>query len=288
MQRDPSATPCHRGTLFQPYNRTPATRNRNPNSKKSHGTITSSNKPEFLELLTAFTGTKPLSRRLDEDLLHACVPQQKKRSALPGTTFHTWNHAYEVATSLEFIHCVEPVVAWEQMAAHISEDELVVLADSAMRRDPKLKRARKQDFIMALANDDHFRGRKKCLRALSLIRENTDSSQESRVRLWLEQNGLHDADVNFLIFDPASGRSAHVDLAFHNLHLIVEYDGAYHNDPLQKINDAETRKWLESLGWKVIAINVADLRTLDARERTLKRIYSKVNLSSSFSLAQYG
>lgn len=235
---------------------------------------------EFLATEVGTMQQNSSSRRqlsLDTELLHACVPLQYRRSDLEGIKFHVWKHDYEAVTGPGLLRCVSPIVAWKQLAAYTSVTELTVLADSMMRRNPRLKKAIPQDFSSALSPEERFVGKSKCAQALTMMRENTDSSQETRLRLLLEEQGLRNGIVNYEIWiDPH--RKVHVDLAFPVLHLIIEYDGKYHDDPRQRKLDADLRQQLRDLGWTVVGVRSKDLKTEESREQLFKRIFSEINI----------
>jgi very-short-patch-repair endonuclease len=219
----------------------------------------------------------PQSRRgLDTHQLHVSFREKARRSSPPGITTHVWNHDFRIASVVGGIACMEPADVWKQLAAFLSLQELVVLGDSMMRGNPRLKRAQLRDFSACLQKSDAFVGKDKCNRALPLMRENTDSSQESRVRLLLEKNGIRGGIVNFAILDQEKGVTHRVDIAYPELHLIIEYDGKHHSESKQWNYDVGKRARLHELGWTVVEVNADNMRSKQAQNELVASILTRL------------
>ena len=65
-------------------------------------------------------------------------------------------------------------------------------------------------------------------RALRLMRENTDSSQETRSRIVLLRYGLPCPEVNYAIRLKGYSHVFFADMAYPDLKIIIEYDGRHH------------------------------------------------------------
>jgi hypothetical protein len=105
-------------------------------------------------------------------------------------------------------------------------------------------------------------GAVKVRRLPPLVDPRAESAPESRVRVALVLAGLAPVpqwevwlDGQFL------GR---VDLAFPEVRLAVEYEGAYHFEGTQIVRDDGRISRLEAAGWRVIRLSAADLRDLEA------------------------
>jgi len=98
-------------------------------------------------------------------------------------------------------------------------------------------------------------------RALELIDPRAESAPESRVRIALVLAGLQPVPQ----FEVRAGDRllARVDLAFPEVRLAVEYEGAYHFEDDQIVRDDERYARLRTAGWTVIRLSAADLRDLD-------------------------
>ena len=135
-------------------------------------------------------------------------------------------------------------------AAYLELEELVVLADSMMRRDRRLCRTTSDNLSLYLdeveaqvravkesgANSYLFRGYKKCRHALLLARAGTDSSMETRTRLALMKYGLDCPLVNYPIFVGNNTKPIYLDLAYPEFKICIEYEGSHHAG--QWLNDA--------------------------------------------------
>ncbi|WP_170977839.1 DUF559 domain-containing protein [Blastococcus sp. CCUG 61487] len=98
-------------------------------------------------------------------------------------------------------------------------------------------------------------------RAVGLIDPRAASPPESRVRVALVMAGLQ--PVLQYEIETHEGL-VHVDLAFPEARLAVEYEGAYHFEEDQIVRDDARYARLRRAGWTVIRLSAADLRDLDA------------------------
>ncbi len=88
----------------------------------------------------------------------------------------------------------------------------------------------------------------------------SESPAESWTRWLLHQAGIPPAVPQFEVFDERGLFVARVDFGWPDRKIALEYDGAYHADPLQQIKDRERVSALKSLGWTVIHMTASDLR----------------------------
>ncbi len=98
-------------------------------------------------------------------------------------------------------------------------------------------------------------------RAFGLIDPRAASPPESRVRVALVLGGLR--PVPQYEIETRAG-VVHVDLAFPEHRVVVEYEGAYHFEDDQIVRDDARYADLQAAGWTVIRLSAADLRELDA------------------------
>ncbi|SEK27629.1 Transcriptional regulator, AbiEi antitoxin, Type IV TA system [Blastococcus sp. DSM 46786] len=102
------------------------------------------------------------------------------------------------------------------------------------------------------------RGAHRCRRAVSLVDPRAESPQESRLRVVLALAGLP-AVPQHVVRD-ADGFVARVDLAFPELRIAIEYDGAWHGAPAQLRRDRRRLNRLVAAGWTVLHVTAADLQ----------------------------
>jgi hypothetical protein len=98
---------------------------------------------------------------------------------------------------------------------------------------------------------------------LALVDWRAMSPPESRVRVACHLAGLPHPVPQLEIYERGVFLGQ-VDLAWPEAKLIVEYEGAYHFDELQIIQDDARYGALVAAGWRVIRLSSVDLRDLDA------------------------
>jgi very-short-patch-repair endonuclease len=115
------------------------------------------------------------------------------------------------------------------------------------------------------------RGFRRLRRAVGLADARSESQPESRLRVLLAVAGLH-AVPQVVVRDADGDFVARVDLAFPELKIAIEYDGAWHAEPGQFARDRRRLNNLLAAGWSVLHVTAADLRdpvALVARVRAL-------------------
>jgi len=99
-------------------------------------------------------------------------------------------------------------------------------------------------------------------RLLPLVDGRAMSPPESRVRVACHLAGLPHPIPQYEVFDGGLFLGQ-VDLAWPEVKLIVEYEGAYHFDELQIHSDDARYEAMVAAGWRVIRLSSIDLRDLD-------------------------
>lgn len=103
------------------------------------------------------------------------------------------------------------------------------------------------------------RGFRRARQAVELADPRAGSQPESRLRVLLALAGLHTVP-QVEVRDAAGDFVARVDLAFPDLKIAIEYDGAWHAQPGQFAKDRRRLNRLVAAGWKVIHVTAADMR----------------------------
>lgn len=250
-----------------------------------------------LSTALALLGIEPPRERtrLQDDVVYAAVHHESDRWRVKGVRFVTWPGSFEtVVLQRGRFRCVHAVYVWAMYAARLSLQELVVLGDSMMRRNSRGIRI--EDFIRLLQNLREEaqvrglrlpRGFRSMSRAVRLMREHTDSSQETRLRLLLMRYGLGCPRINVPIRIPDSGRLFYLDMAYPEKKLAVEYDGTHHRD--QWLADCDRLKFIDEQGWQHIQVTAYDLSSEEQRERLVSLVSKKLGmdaLSSPLTLEQ--
>lgn len=89
-----------------------------------------------------------------------------------------------------------------------------------------------------------------------------DSPMETYARLVLEDHGLTGWEADVEISAPG-GRRVHPDLADRGHRLAVQFDGAVHEDPQQRLRDVERQRATEAAGWTELRVVHTDLDVAD-------------------------
>ena len=103
------------------------------------------------------------------------------------------------------------------------------------------------------------RGCRQARRVAALVDARAESQPESRVRLLLVQAGLSPVP-QYTVRDGEGRFVARVDLAFPELRVAVEYDGAWHAEGAQFRRDRRRLNALVAAGWVVLHLTAGDLR----------------------------
>lgn len=216
----------------------------------------------------------PRGSTLNNNLLHICFPTRGQRARIKGVQSHLWQHEYSAWIFADKYSCVDPVTAWAQMSGSISTEELVVLGDSMMRHNPELKRATLDDFAMYLRRNQTYPGVRKCYKAIKLMRENTDSSQETRLRLFLTEHSFDDPFINYCLI-LSNGRKVYFDLAYPSWKVAIEYEGRHHQYQMEE--DLRRERLVNKEGWVIVHAVASDLSTSEGNEELLQDIYAKIS-----------
>ena len=148
---------------------------------------------------------------------------------------------------------VHPVDAWCQLGQELSVRELVAIGDALLRRKRPIATL---DLLRdAVCRYGRRRGVRRLREALELIRERTDSYEETELRLDAAAAGLPEPEVNGAIVDERGRFIAYGDLVYRAYRTILEYDGEQHRvDDAQFACDVSRLDDLARLGWRVVRV----------------------------------
>ncbi|CAM2778632.1 hypothetical protein [Skermania piniformis] len=106
------------------------------------------------------------------------------------------------------------------------------------------------------------RGVRRLRELLDLVDGGAESPQETRTRLMLIDDGLPRPTTQIRIRDTTGRVVARADLGWEPWRVAVEYDGAHHwNDAAQRAWDIERAELVRELGWRMVRVSSAQLRT---------------------------
>ena len=110
--------------------------------------------------------------------------------------------------------------------------------------------------------------------AARLMRENTDSSQETRTRLALMRYGLDEPRVNHRFYVRRTGKTLFFDMAYPELKIVIEYDGRHPAG--QWLSDVKRREIIEDEGWIYIQVTASNLADEESERMLALRVASKI------------
>ncbi|MEE1296940.1 MAG: DUF559 domain-containing protein [Bifidobacterium sp.] len=206
---------------------------------------------------------------------HAGARRPRKSDGIPLETFEP-HIPLDLVTVADGLKCVGPIPTWVMFAPYLSFQELVVLGDAILCREPlhqPVHPAQFEAYVASLGKPKpHHRppnGIVACRKALPFLRVRTDSPQETRTRLSIMRHGLPCPEVNYEIVTK-SGHRVILDMAFPEAQVAVEYDGVHHRD--QWDDDRARLGWIEESGWIVVRVEQRHLATEDAEQDLADRL----------------
>lgn len=105
------------------------------------------------------------------------------------------------------------------------------------------------------------RGIRQLRRLIPLIDGTAESPPESWVRLLMHDGGLPTPELQVTVYNTYGVAFARIDLAYEEHRIGIEYDGAYHNSPEQRIADAAREQTLVAeLDWIMIHVDKDRMR----------------------------
>ncbi|KFI91703.1 hypothetical protein BISA_0990 [Bifidobacterium saguini DSM 23967] len=241
-----------------------------------------------LELLSVELPRIPNKYRRITQSVMVAVPHANAKRHISGVEAVVWPFPIDTVMVEGQFLCTSAPCTWAMFSAYLDLEELVVLADSMMRRDRRLRRTTLEELSAYLdraygqvqeakamgRNARLFRGYENCRLALRLAREGTDSSMETRTRFVPPRYGLDMPQVNYPIFVGNSVRPLYLDLAYPEYRICIEYEGSHHAG--QWLNDVKRRQAIEDAKWKHIQVTKLDLRSAADEEALAQRIADRI------------
>ncbi|WP_025157652.1 endonuclease domain-containing protein [Leifsonia aquatica] len=153
-----------------------------------------------------------------------------------------------------------PAHVWCQLSGMLDREDLVAAGDflvGARLRAPVIT----LDDLAALSDElQRTKGARSRAWALRRIRFGADSRPETLLRLFLEERGIAEVQVNAPVTVDGGGLVLHADLSVPRLRLAFEYEGDGHRvDQRQWHLDIHRRELLEAEGWRVVRVTARDL-----------------------------
>jgi len=186
--------------------------------------------------------------------IHVAAPRHRRAPRAEGLVGHRVTVADEDVRILRGLRVPSPPEVLCEVASLLDHDALVCVADALVRRQHPLSRL---DELFAAVSEAEGRPGIRILRlAMESVRPRTDSPMETVLRLAIVRAGLPEPRVNHQIDIGAEGRVAHLDLAYPDLRIAIEYDGDHHRTDARQFHIDGDRLWrIESRGWQIVRVN---------------------------------
>lgn len=150
-------------------------------------------------------------------------------------------------------------------ASILAVAELVEVGDWIVHRD-RAGRLAPSDLLAHARELRGARGMRSVLAAIPQIRVGADSPGETRTRLLLRRAGLPEPVLQHRVRDGRGRRVATLDMAYPELHVGIEHEGAHHHlDAGRFAYDIRGYATLEALRWRILRVTHADIRDRGAR-----------------------
>jgi hypothetical protein len=118
-------------------------------------------------------------------------------------------------------------------------------------------------------------GLQRLLELLPLVDGDSESPQESRIRLWLLDAGFARPETQIPVLAGGTRPVAFLDMGWREYKVAVEYDGDHHRkDRRQYVKDIARLRMLEALGWIVIRV-IAEDKPMEVIERVEAALLSR-------------
>lgn len=118
-------------------------------------------------------------------------------------------------------------------------------------------RLRQEDVLALAARHRHTRWFSRVEPALALVDAGAESVRESQLRLVLVEAGLPVPVAQHVILDADGRFVARTDLAWPEVRVACEYDGAHHDERGQVIRDRARLNAIRRAGWTVVVVDAA-------------------------------
>ena len=198
------------------------------------------------------------------------VPEAHRFGPVTGLRIRRTSLPITDVRSVRRYTCTTPLRTALDIARYDDVPDSVVALDVLLSRG--LVRAR--DLGEAAVRLPPGRGSVRARRAVDLADERAESPPESVLRVLLRSAGL--VPVPQYVVRDAEGRFvARVDLAFPELKVAVEYDGAWHGRPGELARDRRRHNALVAAGWTVLHVTAADMHAPDRVVASLTALLSE-------------
>ncbi|WP_253905924.1 hypothetical protein [Arthrobacter sp. H5] len=202
----------------------------------------------------------------EQQVFHISRPEGSAAMRRPGVTGHECRLYENEIITVDGLNITTRERTWLDLAARLTIDDLVVIADHLVRiprprfEDRIDPYCTQSDLLRLLERHRGKRGIRKAREALDLCRVGADSPPETRLRLALIYAGLPEPQVNVPIMDADGNEYHEPDLSFPEYKVCVEYDGSTHSDEDQVERDISREESARRIDWMEIRISKRHMR----------------------------
>lgn len=212
----------------------------------------------------------PFNVTLKACMFHVLYEARTRRPDRVDTRYLRWSSLDPTPGNLSCQHngqrivFTHPLVTWAILSRHLSQVEVIVLADAILRSAARCVSVSIDDIRQFLSQSPAFPGKVQCLAALPFLETVTDSPMEARTILGLLRYGLPRPQTQWPVYIRSLGRTVSVDLAYPEQQVIIEYDGDAHRiDKRQYRWDEHKRRALREERYQVIVVFADDVLTVE-------------------------
>ncbi|WP_448810598.1 endonuclease domain-containing protein [Agromyces bauzanensis] len=219
----------------------------------------------------------PLPAAVEADRrLHVSVLGRAPIPRIRGVIGHRLDAERTRVISAGGVQVTDAATTWCQLASTLSLDDLVAAGDHMLTGGAATGGVATATIAtLTAAAELHRRspGALRMRKALPLLRVGPLSRRESLLRLRMLRHGLPEPQLNHPVPECRhDGRVPHVDFAYPDYRVAIEYEGDYHRTPEQFRRHISRHERLQDAGWIVIRAAADDVPDDPAAPRAVELV----------------
>ncbi|WP_433874252.1 DUF559 domain-containing protein [Sinomonas atrocyanea] len=202
----------------------------------------------------------------DHAQIHLSKPSHLPRARRKGVAGHRVRIRPGELHHVDGLLMTTPARTWLDLAVELGEEFRVALGDQLIRRPrPGLEKGREKPLAttseLRELLDAHvwMKGVGLARAALEHMRVGADSVPESLLRQAIAAAGLPEPELQISLV-PLDPYSPSGDMGYPRIKLVIQYEGAHHDDEAQRLRDARRDRAFRDAGWTVLLVRLEDLR----------------------------
>ena len=192
--------------------------------------------------------------------MHICVSPPAAPPRRPGVIGHELTDPLAYQVLHEGLRFVDPATLFCQLSSVLHLRDLVAVGDALVLTPVYDDGSGDRPWVplpLLSKRVEQFRGRGKrtAARALSLVRDGSESRPETHVRLALVGAGLPEPELNVAVYTADGRFLGRGDMVYQRWRVLVEYDGDHHRTSTEQYDgDLQRIDGFIEDGWRVIRI----------------------------------